>query len=450
MTGQLRGDRFYSDLIRIAVPIALQNLVASSVNMLDTIMVGRLGAAELAAVGLGNQVWFLLLLMVFGISTGSGVFTAQYWGKKDIAGIRRTTGMGLAMGLAAALGFMFVSMAMPKTILGLYSRDPAVLELGARYLRLVAPSYPLAAAAFVFSIALRGVERVRLPLVSTVISLSINVVLNYLLIFGAFGFPRLGVAGAAIATVASRSVEALIVIAGAYLTKAPPAGTLAQLCSWGGGFFPRFLNIASPVIVNEVAWSLGITTYNAIFARVGTEAIAAYNVTSTVSQLSMVLFMGSANAAAVMIGARIGEGARDTAFSWAKRFAILSPLLGLAVGALLVPAAFLLPLIFSLDREPLRQAMMMVWALAAIFPFKVFNLHVIVGICRSGGDTRFGAFFDIFGVWILGVPLAALGAFVFKAEPWVIFALLCMEEVVKSGLGVWRMVTRRWLNDVTA
>jgi len=444
------ADRvFYKDLIRIAVPIALQNLIVSSVNMLDTVMVGRLGAVELAAVGLGNQIWFLLMLLLFGTSTGSGVFTAQYWGKRDVAGIRRTTGLSMTLGLAAAIVFMAAALAFPRFLLGLYSKDAAVVRTGAEYLRLVAPSYPFAAASFAFSLALRGVERVRLPLAATIISLAVNAILNYALIFGKFGAPALGVRGAAIATVLARVIEAAIIFAGAYARKMPPAGTLTEFRSWGGGFLPRFARIAAPVVVNEVTWSLGITTYNAVLARVGTEAIAAYNVTNTVSQLAMVLFMGTANAAAVMLGKRIGEGDRPTAFSWAKRFAILAPLIGVVTGALLVPASMALPWLFALGAEPLRQARLMIIVLACVFPFKVFNLHVVVGICRSGGDTRFGAWFDIFGVWVLGVPLAMIGAFALRAEPWIIFAMLSFDEVGKCGLGLWRLVTKKWLNDVT-
>jgi putative MATE family efflux protein len=389
------------------------------------------------------------MLLLFGTSTGSGVFTAQYWGKRDIAGIRRTTGLSMTLGLAAAFVFMTAALAFPRFLLGLYSRDAAVVSTGAEYLRLVAPSYPFAAASFAFSLALRGVERVRLPLAATIVSLAVNAALNYALIFGKFGAPALGVRGAAIATVLARVIEAVIIFAGAYARKMPPAGTLAEFRSWGGGFLPRFARIAAPVVVNEVTWSLGITTYNAVLARVGTEAIAAYNVTSTVSQLAMVLFMGTANAAAVMLGKRIGEGDRPTAFAWAKRFAILAPLIGVVTGALLVPASMALPWLFALGAEPLRQARLMIIVLACVFPFKVFNLHVVVGICRSGGDTRFGAWFDIFGVWVLGVPLAMIGAFALRAEPWIIFAMLSFDEVGKCGLGLWRLVTKKWLNDVT-
>lgn len=443
-------QRFYADLVRIALPIALQNLVVSGVNMLDTIMVGRLGTAELAAVGLANQIWFLLILMLFGVATGGGVFTAQYWGKRDIAGIRRTTGLSLVIGLGAGLAFMAGGMLVPQAILGFYSRDPEVIGLGASYLRIVAPSYPLAAISFVFSISLRGVERVRLPLVATVISLTVNAILNYVLIFGAFGAPAMGVDGAAVATVVSRLIEAAIVITGAYTQKTAVAGSLKEFTSWGSGFITRFLGIAMPVIINEIAWSVGITTYNGIFARVGTGAIAAFNVTSTVNQLAMVFFMGTANAAAVMIGSRIGAGEVDVARHWARRFAILSPLYGLCMSALMVPSVLLLPLLFVMDPEPLRQASIMILVMAGVFPFKIFNLHVIVGICRSGGDTRFGAFFDIFGIWGIGVPLALLGAFVLKLQPWQVFLLLNLEESTKAILGVWRVITGKWLNDVTA
>ncbi|MBN2875980.1 MAG: MATE family efflux transporter [Spirochaetales bacterium] len=441
---------FYADLIRIAVPIALQNLILSSVNMLDTIMVGRLGAAELAAVGLGNQIWFLLILMLFGISSGAGVFTAQYWGKRDLAGIRRTTGLSMALGLSAAFVFMTAALVVPGFLLGLYSRDAEVIAIGADYLRLVAPSYPFAAASFVFSMALRGVERVKMPLVATVISLTINVILNYALIFGKLGIPAMGVRGAAIATVIARVIEAIIVFSAAYLKRMPPAGSLAEFTSWSGGFLPRFTRIVAPVVLNEVTWSLGITTYNAILARVGTEAIAAFNVASTVSQLASVLFMGTANAAAVMLGKRIGEGDRETAYAWARRFAVLAPSIGIVISALLIPVSSLLPWLFSLGEEPLRQARLMVVVLAFSFPFKVFNLHIVVGVCRSGGDTRFGAFFDIFGVWGLGVPMALIGAFVLHAEPWIVFAMLNFEELAKSILGFWRLSTGKWLNDITA
>lgn len=446
----IKVSHFYRDLIRIALPIALTNLVISAVNIVDTIMVGRLGATELAAVGLGNQVFFLLILILFGVCSGAGVFIAQFWGKQDIAGIRKTTGLSLLLALSVALVFALLAGLIPSTILAWYSKDTGLVTVGTPYLRTVAFSYPLAAVSFCFSLSLRGVERVRLPLVATCISLSVNVVLNYLLIFGHFGFPALGVRGAAIATIVSRAIEAAITVVGAYALKTAPAGSLKELLAWRGVFASRYARIAAPVVINEFAWALGITIYNLVFARINTNAIAAFNVVSTVSQLAMVLFLGTANAAAVMLGKCIGEGDRPRAFKWARRFSLLAPLVGLGMSALLIPARWLLPLLFSINDAAMHQVLMMTLVLAFVFPFKVFNLHFIVGICRAGGDTRFGAFFDIFGVWGLGVPLAFLGAFAFKLQPWQVFVLVNLEEVAKLFLGLARLKSRKWLNDVTS
>lgn len=443
-------DSFLPTLFRIAIPIALQNLVSSSVNMLDTIMVGQLGAAPLAAVGLGNQVFFLLMLFIFGVTTGGGVFTAQYWGKRDLAGVRRSFGASLAASLAAAALFTAAAAAAPAFFIGLYSPDPEVVALGARYLRIVAVSYIPTAATFALSLSLRSVERVKLPLAATVVSLFVNAFLNWVLIFGKLGLPAMGVEGAAWATVASRLVEFLIVYGFAYARRYAPAGRLRELGSWGGGWGFRFAAVVLPVVVNEVAWSLGVTVYNGVFARLGTGPIASYSVINTVNQLGMVLFFGTANAAAVMIGKKIGEGDRASALSYSRRFALMAPVLGLAVGLLLFPLRALLPLLFRLEPSVLAEAAKMLLVLGACFPFRVFNLHVVVGICRAGGDTRFGMYLDLIGVWAVGVPLAALGAFAWGLPAWAVFLLTQVEEIAKSFVGLARILSGSWARDVTA
>lgn len=441
-------SRFASDLLRIALPIALQNLVSSAVNMLDTVMVGRLGEAPLAAVGLGNQVFFLLVLFVFGITSGSGVFTAQYWGAKDVAGIRRTVGLSMSLAVACAALFSLAGIAFPAGVIGLYSRDPEVIRLGADYLRVAAIGYLPTAASFSLSLSMRSVEKVRLPLAGTVVSLGLNAFLNWVLIFGKFSFPAMGVVGAAWATVISRVVELAILWSVSYARRYPTAGTVRELFAWERLWVSRFMTITLPVIANEVTWSLGITTYNAVFARAGTPHIAAYNVANTVSQLAMVLFLGTANAAAVMIGKKIGEGRKDTAEAWAKRFAFIAPAVGLAVGLSLIPVRLALPWLFKLDSATLYQVSAMLLVLAIAFPFKVFNLHIIVGICRSGGDTKFGFWYDLGGIWGIGVPLAVLGAFVFHLPAWGIFLMTMTEELAKSGFGLWRLLSRKWIHSV--
>jgi len=182
---------FYKNLILIAVPIMVQNLINAFVNMLDTVMIGQLGTVEIAAVGLGNQVFFLYNMILFGISSGGAVFTAQYWGKGDIRGIRRATGFCLTLGLSVALLFTLLTVLAPEAVIGFYSADGAVIKAGAAYIRTLAPSFIPFSISFVFTLMMRSTERVRLPIVTTLVALTINLVLNYLLIFGKGPFPAL-------------------------------------------------------------------------------------------------------------------------------------------------------------------------------------------------------------------------------------------------------------------
>lgn len=442
--------RFASDLLRIGLPIALQNFVSSSVNLLSTIMVGSLGATSLAAVGLGNQVFFLLNLFLFGVSSGGGIFVAQYWGKRDEAGVRRSVGFSLAMGIAAALAFMAVSCLAPAFLIGLYSRDGAVIEEGARYLRIAALGFLPFAASSVLGLSMRGVEKVKLPLAATAVSLATSLFLSWVLIFGKLGAPAMGVEGAAWAGVVARLIEFALIAGGAWGRRYPCVGKLREMMDWTRGWIGRYLKVALPVILNEVTWSIGVTLFSVIFAHVDTEAVAAYNITSTVSQLAMVIFFGTGNAAAVMIGKKIGEGGRDEAYAYADCFAFIAPLFGLCVGGLLVPFRLLLPVLFHVEPGVVAQASAMLLVLAAIYPFKVFNFHLIVGVCRSGGDTRFGMFYDLFGVWALALPLMALGAFVWHLPAWTVFLLSASDDFGKSFIGLWRLRSRRWLHDVTA
>ena len=447
--GRLAGSLFATDLLRIGAPIALQNLVSASANMLSAIMVGRLGAVSLAAVGLGNEIYFLLFLLLFGISTGGGVFTAQFWGKGDLQGVRRTVGLSLALGLASALLFAAAAAAAPAFLLRLYTADPEVIALGARFLRISSLSFVPVALSAVLGLSMRSVEKVRLPLVATAVSLALNLLLAWALIFGRLGLPALGVDGAAWAAVAARALEAAILAIGAWTRRYPIAGSIRELTDWSRVWVLRFLGVASPVILNEVTWSLGITAYSAFFARSGTEAVAAYNVTRSVSQMAMVVFFGTGNAAAVMIGKKIGEGNLEAAYSYARRFSVIAPILGVAVAAVILPFRAALPWLYRLDAAVLSQAGAMLLVLAATYPFKVFNFHLIVGICRAGGDTRFGMYYDLFGVWGVGLPLAAAAAFLWGLPAWAIYLMTTLDDVAKASVGVWRLMSRKWLRDVT-
>ncbi|MDR2211227.1 MAG: MATE family efflux transporter [Spirochaetaceae bacterium] len=445
----LFGDKqFYRSLFSLAIPIMLQNLVNSFVNMVDTIMIGRLGTAEIAAVGLGNQVFFLFTMVLFGICSGGAIFTAQFWGKKDIQGIRKNAGLCFFLDTTVALIFTILALTVPEGIIGFYSKDPRVISIGAVYIKTLAPAYIPFGISFVFMLTLRSIERVRLAMVAALIALSINMGLNWIFIFGAGPVPAMGVRGAAIATVIARIVEMLILVTVSYRRKYQMAGTLREYTGFNLAFAGRFLRITGPVIFNEFIWALGITVQTIIFARTGTDAVAAFNITNTFSQLTWVVFIGLGNGVAVLIGKKIGEGAEATARDYANRIVIFATLLAAVVALLLYPFSLLLPLIFNVNPQVLRYISIMFIILCCSYPFRAFNMNLIVGVCRAGGDTIFCVLFEVFVMWGYSLPLGAAMAFLVHAPVWLIYLCLCSEDIFKMIIGLWRLKSGRWLRTL--
>ncbi|QQO09292.1 MATE family efflux transporter [Breznakiella homolactica] len=440
--------QFFRSLFTIAVPIMLQNLVNSFVNMVDTVMIGRLGTVEIAAVGLGNQVFFLYNMILFGICSGGAIFTAQYWGKRDIPGIRKNTGLCLLLSIFVAALFTAGAVFAPRQLIGFYSPDPLVIEAGAAYIRALAPSFIPFAISFVFTIILRSIEKVRLAMVATVVSLVINMGLNYLFIFGAGPIPAMGVVGAAIATVIARITEMFILVISSYVRKYHIAGSLRDLLGFNAAFVLRFLKITSPVILNELLWAFGVTLQNVVFARTNTDAIAAFNITSTVSQLTWVVFIGLGNSASVLIGKKIGEGNETAARDYAYRITRFAPLLALGAGFILIPLSRVLPFLFNVNAQVLLNTNAMFIILSCVYPFRAFNMSMIVGVCRAGGDTVFCVIYDILFMWALGLPLAWVAASVFSAPVWIIYLCIIIEDPFKAMLGVWRLRSGKWLRRV--
>lgn len=436
---------FYSSLVAIAIPISLQALLQNFVNMLDTIMIGRLGSVEIAAVGLGNQIFFILNMILFGITSGGGVFIAQFWGKKDLAGIRKSLGLMTIIAFVVSFIFTIVCLLIPNQLIRLYSPDPQVIQVGGAYLRFVCLSYVPTAISFSITLALRSTERVKLPLVCTSISLFTNLIANYLLIFVA----GLGVKGAAIATVISRIIELVILATWSYSHKYEICGKLKELLGFNRYFIVKFLKIAFPVIINETFWGLGTSVYNAIFAHAGTNAFTAYSITGTISQLTWVFCMGFGNGVGVLIGKRIGEKKIVEAKTYAKRSMWFMPLIGAFVGVFLVPLSKLLPVFFNVDQEIINTATAILMILIFVYPFNSFCMNWIVGVCRAGGDTVFSAVAEIVVLWCVAIPLGYVAAFVLHLPAPMIYLFFCSESIVKAIIGAIRVLSGKWLHEVT-
>ena len=443
-----RDKAYFSIFVKIALPITLQTLITSSLNLVDVLMIGQLGEVPVAAVGLANQIFFLLNILLFGISSGSAVFIAQYWGQKDETNIRRVQGLCLTIGAAAAVFFSLVALVFPRTALGFYTNDQAVIDLGSDYLKTVGFSYLFIAVTYGFSAVLRSTENVKLPMVSSMIALSLNTVINYTLIFGNFGFPQLGVKGAAYATVISRILECGLILYIAYKRKTPAAAKFSELWDVNRAFVKNYFKTAAPVIINEAIWSLGITTYNAVYAHIGTEAIAAVNISSTIENLAFVMFIGVGNACAIMVGKQIGSENEKTAYSYAGRSIVIAISGAIVIGLLVVLFSDQIIALYNISEAAAGFAHNILRVSAATLWIRATNMTTFVGILRSGGDTRYALLVELFSIWTIGVPLAFIGGFALHLAVHWVYLLVTVEEFTKFVIGIVRFLSKKWIHNL--
>ena len=420
----------------------------SSLNMVGVIMIGQLGAAPVAAVGLANQIFFLLNLVLFGITSGSAMFTAQLWGKRDVLNIRKVLGLALTLGLFVATFFLIIAEFFPEIALRIYSKDPVVIALGSDYLRIIGYSFILYAISFCFSAVLRSTGDVKIPLFVTLTALSLNALLSYVLIFGKLGFPAMGVHGAAIAVVCSRVVECAGLLLLTYRNKLPAAGKLTEFFSYDRLFARRVLKPVLPVVANEILWSLGITAYSIVYARMGTESIAAMNIVASLEQMALVVFNGIGHATAILVGNRIGAGDDDQAFRYAARSETLGVLGGVLIGLIILLSRNLLLSLYNVSPTVLDYVYQVLTILALLLWLRASNMILFVGIFRSGGDTRFAFILDGVIIWVVGVPLAFMGAFIFHLPVYWVYLLVMSEEIAKWTLGMFRFFSRKWIHNL--
>jgi MATE family, multidrug efflux pump len=408
------ADReYYQQLVRFAIPIALQQLIMSTLNMVAWVMIGQLGAVPVAAIGLANQIFFLLNLMLFGIYTGCAMFTAQLWGIRDIPKIRKVLGFALSMGMAAGLFFLMIAEIFPVAALSVYSTDPAVIALGSQYLRLIGLTFIIFPISFGYSIILRSTGDVQTPLLVTLVSLSLNTLLSYIFIFGKGGVPAMGAYGAGIALLVSRLVELALLLVLVYRKDCPAAATIKELFSYDRQFARSVLKPVLPVVANEILWSMGVTAYSVVYARISTDSIAAMNIVASIDQVAFVLFIGLGHACAVMVGNRIGAGEKDQAFMYAARSEAIGIIGGFLVGALILASSGPILSLYKVDPLVIEYAQRALVILGLMLWLRASNMIMFIGIFRSGGDTRFALILDGVIIWVVGVPLAFAGAFIF-------------------------------------
>jgi len=431
---------FFKRLAFLALPIIGQDMLNSLVNILDTFMVGSLGETAITAVGLSNQLFFVYIIMVFGVSSGSSILMGQYNGAGDIKSVRKTLGMGVILSLITAAVFMYFAIFRSEFVLSIYSKDEAVIAQGAKYLKIIAPVYLLCAFIVPVNASLKSTNNAKLPMCTTAIALVTNAALNYLFIF----VLKKGIEGAATATLIARSVEAAAQVLLIRLTKMPIAGKFRGYLPSDWGFVKKGLSLTAPVMINEFAWAFGTSMYNAAYKYCGTEAQAALQITNTIQNLFWVVGMGIGSAAGIILSNELGAGERDKAILYSRKIMVTVIIAGLTMGSLLLAFAPMLVSIFKVSDAVISYSYKIIYVVAAAMTIKLINFTVIVGILRSGGDTFFCMLLDLVSVYGAGIPLAFAGAYFLGLPVYWVLAMVHAEELIKLVVCVPRALKNGW------
>lgn len=445
----MEKKQFYKMVFALILPMALQNLINAGVTATDVIMLGKVGETALSAASLANQISFILNLIIFGLTSGAAVLTAQYWGKKDVRTIEKV--IGLSFRLAVIIGVVFAAAALfiPRQLMLIFTTDEEMIAAGISYLQVVAGSYLLMSVNMVYLNIVRSVERVLIATVAYGISLTVNIILNAIFIFGLLGFPAMGIAGAALGTTLARLCEsAVVVIHAKYINK-----TIKIRLT---DFFVRekklvrdFWKYAGPVIFNELVWGVGMAATTAIIGHLGSAAAAAQAVAATSRQLAMVVAFGVAGAAALVLGKTIGEGKEELAKVYAGRFVRLALLMGIAGAAVILCVSPIARHFLELTPEAREYLKNMMYVMSYFCFAQSLNCTFVVGICRAGGDTRFGLILDVATLWGGSLVMGMITAFVLKLPVSLVYVFLVSDELLKLPFAYRRYRSMRWIKNIT-
>lgn len=435
-------------LVRIATPIAIQGIVSATLSMVDNIMVGFLGETELAAVGVGSQLFMVHYLVLFGILSGSATFMAQFYGTKDMANIRKVIGFDFT--LLAALGaviFLLVN-CFTDGILSLYTEDAAVKALAAQYVRINSLSFLLLAVSTPLEMAFKATQQVRIPMIISNVVFFTNIAINYVLIFGKLGFPKMGVAGAAIGTISSRIIEVLMNSYFAFRTGNEFCGKVRSYFGWDRELVRRIIKNATPTTINEFFWSFGQTMYVAAFSRISTTAYAAYQAANSIFNIFNFAAFSIGDAALILVGEKLGEGDMEYTWKLSKHLIKACILAGLAIGTITILLSQPLSGIFKLTDAGKMYTRYILIVFGATMAADLFNGLQIAGILRAGGDTKFAMISESLCIWLIAVPLAFTASLVWHLPVHLALLVTRTEMIIRGAILAKRYLSKKWMNTV--
>lgn len=444
-----RDIYFYKTYFTLFSVMAAQSLIVFSVNLADSIMLGRYSEAAMSGVSLANQIQFLLQCFINGTGNGLVALGSQYWGKKDIPSVKKVFSASFVVSIAIALVMAVAVAASPAGVLGLLSNKEDIVAEGAKYIAVIAHSYIIFAVSNIIIALLRAVETVRIGFYTSVMTLIINVFLNYALIFGHFGFPELGVRGAATATLVSRIVELIVVVIYLLFADKKLKFRLKEIFTVDKRFFGDYLRAGLPLVGSGGSWGFAMFLQTAIIGRLGAAAIGANAVSAPVFQVVGVLYQSSSSASSVLTAKTVGEGDIPRVKQYAKKMQIIFLVTGLVSSAALLLCKNSIVGFYDISGETKALSLIFINILAVTVIGSAYEAPCLVGIVSGGGDTKFVFKNDIIFMWCIVLPLSALSAFVFKWSVPVTFFILKSDQILKCAVAVIKVNRFKWIRDLT-
>ena len=450
MSKIIREKNFYKVMLGIAIPIALQNIVNVSINLMDTFMIGKLGDMELAASAAANQFFFILTLLMFGLASGTNVLSAQFWGKGDAQAVRDCISTAHKIAIVVSLVFTAIAVFCPDFVLKIFTSDVRVIELGVKYLRIVCITYFFTALSATTFTIFRSIGSVNISVIVSVITLFTNVFWNWVFIFGKLGAPALGIEGAAIGTVIARIQEFIIIVIYLIFFEKKIRYRLKDFLRQNKEMLKSFALNVSPVVLNEFLWSTGASMLTVILGRMSSELLAANSIVTVIMQIVGVASMGVASATSVMIGNEIGKGDRERTQSMAVTLTIVSIVIGcFSCGLLHIIKPFFIAFYGNLLPLTLHYMSLLIDLMSIIVIFQTPTLTTMMGVLRGGGDAKFVLLNDIIFMWVVCIPLGLFTGLYLKLPVAVVYLIIKSDEIIKLVIALIRIGGGKWIKDVT-
>ncbi|MBE7017314.1 MAG: MATE family efflux transporter [Ruminococcaceae bacterium] len=430
--GIFTKDReFYKTFFRLLIIISLQQLAALAVNMVDNIMLGRYTELALSGATLVNQIQFTLQQVSAGVGLGIVVLASQYWGQKRVDPIKKIIGVGMKVGLLIGLIFFLLSYLYPYFVLSLFTNDESVITEGLKYLKIICWTYLIFAISNSLMYSLQGVETAGVGTIMSVSTIIINLCLNYCFIYGNFGAPEMGIRGAALATLISRSVELLIILIYIFVFDKKLRIKLLDLLSFDFTYLGDYIRVAAPVVISGALWGIAQAAQTAVLGHISASVIAANSIAVIIFQIFAVVGMSCANVASVVTGKTVGEGKLSLVRSYSKTMQAIFLILGVTSAVLLFSFKDIIVSFYSVSEETKKLAIQFICVLSVSTIGTCYEYPVESGIIAGGGHTKYQAYADNLFMWLWTIPTACLSAFVFHFPPVVTFCFLKSDQILK-------------------